>query len=85
MNGKYAQQDKRVSGDLVWRWISVFAAEDMQVNSSWHTCWRRWQKRLKSLFVSGQYQGPLTLLRKTFYFVKLYISLCAEKTLVSSS
>lgn len=39
--------------------FGVFTAEDMQVNLSWHTCWKHRQKRLKILFASGQHQGPL--------------------------
>lgn len=43
------QRIRRVSADLVWRWIGISTAKDMQENLFWHPCWKHWQKCLKNL------------------------------------
>lgn len=80
-------EDKRVSGDLVWRWICVFTAEDKRVNFSWHTCWRHWQKRLKHLSAWGQYSymDLSSSWRRCSTLSGYPFLLFAEKTLVISS
>lgn len=48
--GKHSQSqgDKKLwSGEHVWRWIAAFTAGDMQVNASWHTCSKHWQRGLE--------------------------------------